>query len=80
MYDLQCDIETSPGSLERLLRVLRIKGFHLHHLQAKDVEHCVRLEMRVKGSKCVEQLISQLSKQHSVLQIVKLEQQPALQT
>lgn len=72
MYELQCDIESSPGSLERILRLLRVKGFQLLNLQAKEAEHCMRLIMRLKGKTCVDQLISQLGKQRSVLVVEKI--------
>ena len=36
MHKLECNLQDSPGALERCLRVIRIRGYELLQLQAES--------------------------------------------
>jgi acetolactate synthase regulatory subunit len=55
--------------MERCLRVIRVRGFSLHHMQAEQRPGLMELRLQVSGCHTAEQLIAQLEKLEDVVAI-----------
>lgn len=66
-FTVQCD--NQPAALERILRVLRVRGFVLHTLSVSVKNQLCVAEMTVCGKRSMTLLIAQLNKLELVREI-----------
>ena len=59
---IHCILRQSPEALERVLQVIRIRGFRLLHLEMNQQGERLHLEMTVQGERPVDNLLQQLRK------------------
>jgi acetolactate synthase II small subunit len=75
---IACTLRPAPGALERLLRVIRFRGFAVDSMSVAPLEsgrHAVAL--RVTGHRAPENLLAQLEKLVDVEQVAPVYEQPA---
>ncbi len=63
---LNCRFRAQPGAYERLLRVVRVRGFQIQSMNAQDHEGSVSLNLTLVGERCVRNLMAQLEKLQEV--------------
>ena len=59
---IQCVVHHSPEALERVLQVVRIRGFRLLQLEMQHLGDEMHLKLRLEGERCFENLLKQLQK------------------
>lgn len=59
---LHCTLHAAPEAPERLLQVIRIRGFEIHAMQLHREGERLRMEMRLWGGRPVDNLVRQLEK------------------
>ncbi len=71
-FQLQCHFKNQPASLERILRIIRVRGFTLDslnmHIEDNDC-HCV---MQLSGVRSLTNLICQLASLEPVMSVTQL--------
>ena len=68
-YQLTLQAQWRPEVLERILRVVRHRGFRLVQLEMNSSESQIELAFKVAGERPIENLVSQLDKLFDVQQI-----------
>jgi acetolactate synthase II small subunit len=68
-YQLTLQAQWRPEVLERILRVVRHRGFRLLQLEMNSSETQIELAFKVAGERPIENLVSQLDKLFDVQQI-----------
>lgn len=70
----------SPEFLERLLRVVRHRGFTVQnlHAEASEKEKNMHLTLTVESERNINLLIKQLEKIFGIIKVVKLSQDAAI--
>ncbi|WP_428240039.1 ACT domain-containing protein [Gynuella sp.] len=68
-HEFCCQISFQTGSIERLLRVIRVRGFVIKQLMLETEEHCYSLKLTISGRRSPDNLAWQLKKLVDVRQI-----------
>ena len=68
-YQLTLQAQWRPEVLERILRVVRHRGFRLVQLEMNSSETQIELAFKVAGERPIENLVSQLDKLFDVQKI-----------
>ena len=66
MDKLICQMNDTPGALERFLRVIRVKGFTVHAMETSLKANSVDIAIDVSGRHAAPQLAVQLRKLQDV--------------
>ncbi len=69
MYRINCQMNAMPGVLERMLRIVRVKGFILESMQAEQRGERFDMTLTVNGHGAAKQLVAQLDKLHDVIHV-----------
>jgi len=69
-HRVQCRMQAEEAAMERLLQVVRIRGFQLQDLQLEREADGYRIALTVAGERPIDFLLRQLEKLHSVLSVV----------
>ena len=69
MHTFNLIAANQPAVVERLLRVIRHRGFALQSFQFKTVENDLEIDFTVQSSRAVNLLFNQLEKLYDVKQI-----------
>lgn len=72
MHKLHCHLQDLPGALERYLRVIRIRGYDLLHIQAENAGNQLRLSLTVSEGRGLQQLVAQLQKLEETISILSI--------
>ena len=68
-YTFELTAQHRPEVLERVLRVIRLRGFTVTNMDMALVDTQVRLKITVKSDRTLELLVNQLAKLPDVLEI-----------
>ncbi|OOF57005.1 acetolactate synthase 2 small subunit [Rodentibacter genomosp. 2] len=68
-YQIELNARHRPEVLERILRVIRHRGFTVTTMQMELIEDKVRLKITVKSDRTLNLLVNQLVKLPDVLNI-----------
>ncbi|QGM81198.1 acetolactate synthase 2 small subunit [Otariodibacter oris] len=68
-YQLAIQANKRPETLERLLRVMRHRGFEISELQSKTTENVIALDVKVKSQRDIALLTHQLVKLPDVMEV-----------
>jgi acetolactate synthase II small subunit len=66
---IQCEFDPQPGAIERILRVIRVRGFAVISMNAVTQHERMSLEMTVSGDRCYNNLCHQLEKLQEVQRV-----------
>ena len=69
-YTFKLTAQYRPEVLERVLRVIRLRGFTVTNMDMALVETQVRLKITVKSDRTLDLLVNQLAKLPDVLNII----------
>ena len=70
-YTFELTAQHRPEVLERVLRVIRLRGFTVTNMDMALVETQVQLKITVKSDRTFDLLVNQLTKLPDVLNIIK---------
>ena len=68
-YTFELIAQHRPEVLERILRVIRLRGFTVTHLEMALMKTQVQLKITVKSDRTFDLLVNQLAKLPDVLEI-----------
>ena len=68
-YTFELTVQHRPEVLERVLRVIRLRGFTVTNMEMALVETQVPLKITVKSDRTFDLLINQLAKLPDVIEI-----------
>ncbi|WP_307981008.1 acetolactate synthase 2 small subunit [uncultured Haemophilus sp.] len=68
-YTFELTVQHRPEVLERVLRVIRLRGFTVTNMEMALVETQVPLKITVKSDRTFDLLVNQLAKLPDVLEI-----------
>ena len=68
-YQIELTAQHRPEVLERILRVVRHRGFTVTQMDMQLIEGKVRLKFTVKSDRTLDLLVSQLEKLPDVIEI-----------
>ena len=68
-YQIELTAQHRPEVLERILRVVRHRGFTVTQMDMQLIDDKVRLKFTVKSDRTLELLLSQLEKLPDVIEI-----------
>ena len=68
-YDLTIQANKRPETLERLLRVIRHRGFEVIELQTQTENNTIKLNVKVQSERAIELLLNQLVKLPDVVSL-----------
>ena len=68
-YQIELTAQHRPEVLERILRVVRHRGFTVTQMDMQLIDDKVRLKFTVKSDRTLELLVSQLEKIYDVVEI-----------
>ena len=68
-YTFELTVQHRPEVLERVLRVIRLRGFTVTNMDMALVETQVQLEITVKSDRTFDLLVNQLAKLPDVMEI-----------
>ncbi|MGX2950885.1 acetolactate synthase 2 small subunit [Ursidibacter sp. B-7004-1] len=68
-YDLTIQANKRPETLERLLRVIRHRGFEVITLQTQTENNIIELKVKVQSERAIELLLNQLVKLPDVVSL-----------
>ena len=68
-YTFELTVQHRPEVLERVLRVIRLRGFTVTNMEMALVDTQVRLKITVKSDRTFDLLVNQLAKLPDVLGI-----------
>ncbi|WP_301099515.1 acetolactate synthase 2 small subunit [Otariodibacter sp.] len=68
-YQLVIQANRRPETLERLLRVIRHRGFEVTELQSKTTENIIDLDIKVTSTRDIALLTHQLVKLPDVMKV-----------
>ena len=60
--EIHCTLHNHPETLERVLQVIRIRGFQLQHLEAQQQNRKLLLNLSVTSERPLDNLVQQLRK------------------
>ncbi|RJS93061.1 ACT domain-containing protein [Salinisphaera sp. Q1T1-3] len=60
-HRLFCRLAGAPGDLERLLQVVRRRGFSIRQVEARQTESCLAVALHVQGARAIETLRAHLA-------------------
>ena len=69
-YTFELTAQHRPEVLERILRVIRLRGFTVTNMDMALVETKVQLKITVKSGRTFDLLVNQLAKLPDVLNII----------
>ncbi len=69
IHQLQCQFSTQIGAIERLLRMIRVRGFTVQDLHLEMQGEFYQANLTVAGQRCIHNLICQLEKLIEVMAI-----------
>ena len=69
-YTFELTVQHRPEVLERILRVIRLRGFTVTNMEMALVDTQVRLKITVKSDRTFDLLVNQLAKLPDVLNII----------
>ena len=68
-HQIELTAQHRPEVLERILRVIRHRGFTVTQMDMQLIDDKVRLKFTVKSDRTVDLLVSQLEKIYDVVEI-----------
>ena len=68
-YTFELTVQHRPEVLERVLRVIRLRGFTVTNMEMALVERQVPLKITVKSDRTFDLLVNQLAKLPDVIEI-----------
>ena len=68
-HQIELTAQHRPEVLERILRVIRHRGFTVTQMDMQLIDNKVRLKFTVKSDRTLELLVSQLEKLPDVIEI-----------
>ena len=68
-YTFELTVQHRPEVLERVLRVIRVRGFTVTNMEMALVETQVPLKITVKSDRTFDLLVNQLAKLPDVIEI-----------
>ena len=68
-HQIELTAQHRPEVLERILRVIRHRGFTVTQMNMQLIDDKVRLKFTVKSDRTLELLVSQLEKIYDVVEI-----------
>ena len=68
-YTFELTAQHRPEVLERILRVIRLRGFTVTNMEMALVDTQVQLKITVKSDRTVDLLVNQLAKLPDVMEI-----------
>ena len=68
-YTFELTVQHRPEVLERVLRVIRLRGFTVTNMEMALVETQVPLKITVKSDRAFDLLVNQLAKLPDVIEI-----------
>ena len=68
-YTFELTVQHRPEVLERVLRVIRLRGFTVTNMNMALVETQVQLKITVKSDRTFDLLVNQLAKLPDVIEI-----------
>lgn len=68
-YTFELTVQHRPEVLERVLRVIRLRGFTVTNMEMALVETQVPLKITVKSNRTFDLLVNQLAKLPDVIEI-----------
>ena len=68
-YTFELTVQHRPEVLERVLRVIRLRGFTVTNMDMALVETKVQLKITVKSDRTFDLLVNQLAKLPDVIEI-----------
>ena len=68
-YQIELTAQHRPEVLERILRVVRHRGFTVTQMDMQLIEGKVRLKFTVKSDRTLDLLVTQLEKIYDVVEI-----------
>ena len=72
---LHCRMQSEPAGLERLCRVVRVRGFRIAGMSVESSGEHFDIALTLEGSRPISMLQSQLLKLHTVGEVVLGEQE-----
>ena len=69
-YTFELSAQHRPEVLERVLRVIRLRGFTVTNMEMTLVDTQVQLKITVKSNRIFDLLVNQLAKLPDVLNII----------
>jgi len=67
---LHCRMQSEPAGLERLCRVVRVRGFRIAGMSVESSGEHFEIALTLEGSRPISMLQSQLLKLHTVGEVV----------
>ena len=67
---LHCCMQSEPAGLERLCRVVRVRGFRIASMSVESSGEHFNIALTLEGSRSISTLQSQLLKLHTVVEVV----------
>ena len=68
-YTFELTVQHRPEVLERVLRVIRLRGFTVTNMEMALVETKVQIKITVKSDRTFDLLVNQLAKLPDVIEI-----------
>nr|WP_291829873.1 ACT domain-containing protein [Marinobacter sp.] len=68
-YTLNCRMNQEAAALERLCRVVRVRGFRISRMTMESAGAHLDIALTLEGSRSVSMLQSQLEKLHTVAEV-----------
>ncbi|AJQ93673.1 ACT domain-containing protein [Gynuella sunshinyii] len=68
-HEFHCQISYQTGAIERLLRVIRVRGFVIKQLSLEHVGNHYSLKLTISGQRSPDNLLWQLKKLVEVRQV-----------
>lgn len=68
-HQIELTVQHRPEVLERILRVIRHRGFTMTQMDMQLIDDKVRLKFTVKSDRTLDLLVSQLEKLPDVIEI-----------
>ena len=69
---IHCQFRSQPGAFERILRVIRVRGFDIVNLNAGLSGEFMQMEITVTGNRCFDNLCLQLEKLQEIKKVCHL--------
>lgn len=63
---IHCQFQPHAGAFERILRVIRVRGFDIQQMTAGPASSGMMMEVTLSGSRCIINLCHQLEKLQEV--------------
>lgn len=66
---IHCQFQSQPGAFERILRVIRVRGFDIVNLNAGLSGEHMQMEVTISGNRCFDNLCLQLEKLQEITEV-----------